>query len=728
MDSAALMNKAKEYLPPDKVDLIQRAYDFACKAHSGQVRQSGEPYMEHPAATALLLLDLRLDASSVAAALLHDVSEDRQVPLKEIEEKFGPEVTRLVDGVTKLSKIPSEALDLKSLPNRSPEEKEIHAENLRRMLIAMAEDVRVVLIKLADRLHNMKTIDALPEERRRRIAHETMDIYAPLAHRLGMWDIKWQLEDLSFRQIDTLKYRQISRLLSGRRSEREAFIAEVSQQLKNELRKASIEAEVMGRPKHIYSVYQKIEKYAAMGKQFDDIHDLLALRVLVNTKADCYAVLGIVHSLWHPLAGEFNDFIASPKDNGYQSLHTTVLYKGTIPLEVQIRTHEMHQVNEYGVAAHWRYKEGKEGEKEDTVFANKMTWLRQLMEWHREVSGSQEFLESVKTDILKEQVFVYTPKGEIKDLPRGSTPLDFAYAIHTDLGNRCIGAKVNGRLVPLNYELASGDTVEIIASKSEKGPSRDWLNPDLGFVKTSHARTKIRQWFGKQERNENIEKGRQLLEKEFRRLGLPFGEPEKLAESFKYDSVEDFWAALGYGGITPQQVIQRMFGEGEQQRPLPEAPPIRVSAPSQVEVLGVGDLLTHVAQCCNPLPGDDVIGYVTRSRGVTIHRKDCPNILHEDEKERLIEVKWGPGEQLYPVAITVEAYDRVGLLNDISSVVSGEKINIAAVKADERKGHTTTIFLTLQIRDIQQLSRILSKIEAIRGVTSVTRRRNGSGT
>lgn len=725
-DSTALINKAREYLPADKIELISKAYDYAFQAHAGQVRRSGGPFMEHPVATAMSLVNLKMDATSIAAGLLHDVPEDCRIPLSEIEKNFGPEVSKLVDGVTKLSKIPVEALELKGLPRRSSEDKELHAENLRKMLIAMAEDIRVVLIKLADRLHNMKTIDSLPEERKRSISQETMEIYAPLAHRLGIWDIKWQLEDLSFRQLEPLKYRQISRLLAERRSEREQFIAESSEALRNELKKANIEAEVMGRPKHIYSIYQKIEKYAAMGKHFDDIHDLLALRVMVRTKEDCYAALGVVHSLWHPLAGEFNDFIASPKDNGYQSLHTTVLYKGSIPLEIQIRTGEMHQVADYGIAAHWRYKEA---EKADVGFADKITWLRQLLEWHRELSGSQEFLETVRTDILKDQVFVYTPKGEIKDLPRGSTPLDFAYFIHTNLGNRCIGAKVNGRLVPLTYELASGDTVEIIASKTERGPSRDWLNQNLGFVKTSHARGKIRQWFKKQERNENIEKGRQLLEKESRRLGVPFGDPEKLAGAFKYDTIDDFWAALGYGGITPQQVIQKLIAEREPSKPVQgvnevlEVHPQVLAAPSRVEVLGVGDLLTHLAPCCRPLPGDDIVGYVTRTKGVTIHRMDCRNMLHEDEKERLVEVRWGIGEQLYPVGVVVQADDRVGLLNDISSVVAGEKVNIAAVRAGERKDNMTTIFLTLQIKDIQQLSRLLARIEGVRGVIAVFRQR-----
>ncbi len=723
---AELIAKAREYLPADKVALIQSAYSFAFEAHDGQLRRSGEPFMEHPVATAMSLLNLQMDANSIAAALLHDVPEDCHIPVAEIGKKFGPEVSKLVDGVTKLSKIPAEALEPRTLSRRTAEAKEVHAENLRKMLIAMAEDVRVVLIKLADRLHNMKTIDSLAEDRRKGISQETMDIYAPLAHRLGIWDMKWQLEDLAFRQLDPLKYRQISRLLAARRSERESFIAESSETLRTELKKANIEAEVMGRPKHIYSIFQKIEKYTAMGKEFDDIHDLLALRVVVNGKEECYAALGVVHSLWHPLAGEFNDFIANPKDNGYQSLHTTVLYKGKVPLEIQIRTREMHQVADYGIAAHWRYKESDKG---DGSFADKITWLRQLLEWHRELSGSQEFLETVRTDILKDQVFVYTPKGEIKDLPKGATPLDFAYFIHTNLGNRCIGAKVNGRLVPLTYELSSGDTVEIIASKTDRGPSRDWLNSNLGFIKTNHARGKVRQWFKRQERNENIEKGRQLLEKESRRLGMPFGDPQEMASAFKYDTVDDFWAALGYGGVTPQQVILRILAEKEPPKPVAEVPelpevPLPQPHPAGVKVLGVGDLLTHLAQCCHPLPGDDIIGYVTRMRGVTIHRKDCRNILVEEEKERLVEVKWGASEQLYPVSVVVEADDRVGLLNDVSSLVAGEKVNISSVKAAQRKDHTTTIFLTIQIKDISQLSRILARIEAVRGVNSVSRRQS----
>ncbi len=724
MDRAILLKKAKEYLLPDKVNLIQQAYDFALKAHEGQVRDSGEPYMEHSIATAMLLLDLQLDASSIAAALLHDVPEDCHVPIKEVEEKFGSEVSKLVDGVTKLSKVNLDSLGSEGLQGRSVDEKEIHADNLRKMLVAIAEDVRVLLIKLSDRLHNVKTLKILPEQRRRRIAQETIEIYAPLAHRLGMWEVKWQLEDGAFRALEPQRYREISTLLTATRSEREAFVTEVSQILKNELKKVNIEAEVTGRAKHIYSVYQKIEKYAAMGKQFDDINDLLALRVLVNSKGDCYAALGIVHSMWHPIAGEFNDFIASPKDNQYTSLHTTVLYKGTIPLEIQIRTHEMHHINEYGIAAHWRYKEGEK--RDNTTFSDKMTWLRQLMEWHKEISGSQEFLESVRTDILKDQVFVYTPRGEIKDLPQGATPLDFAYIIHTNLGNRCIGAKVNGRLVPLSRELASGETVEILVSKLDKAPSRDWLNPNLGYIKTSHALRKVRQWFKKQERNENIDKGRQLLEKELRRLGLPLGDPADMAASLKYDSLDDFWASLGYGEVTPQQVIHKLISEEEERKPQQEIPPPQREVIGQVQVLGVGDLLTHLALCCHPLPGDDIIGYVTRTRGVTVHRKDCRNIINEDEKDRLIDVKWSASEQMYQVGVSVEAYDRVGLLSDISSVVAGEKVNINTIKAEERKDRTMTIFLRIQIKNIDQLSRVLAKIDGVRGVITVSRSQDGS--
>ncbi len=704
-----LMEKAQGYLPSQKMALVEDAYNFALKAHQGQVRKSGEPYLEHPLETALTLAELQLDASTLAAALLHDVPENCGIPISEIEARFGPEVAKLVDGTTKLGKLSWQGEDVAL--------KQAQAENLRKVLVAMAEDLRVVFIKLADRLHNMRTLDTLSPERRRHIAQETLEIFAPLAHRLGIWELKWQLEDLSFRYLEPEKYRQVVNLVAARRTERESFIAQVIQLLKAEFDRAGLRAEMSGRPKPIYSIHQKMEKYSALGKDFDDIHDLLALRVLVDTLPDCYSAVGVIHSLWRPLPDEFDDFIANPKSNGYQSLHTAVMCLGTIPLEVQVRTHDMHHIAEYGLAAHWRYKEG---EKKDMHFEERIGWLRQLIEWHRELSGAEDFLESVKTDIFIDQVFVYTPKGEIKDLPKGSTSLDFAYRVHTDLGHRCIGAKVNGRLVPLNYQLNNGDVVEIMSAKGAKGPSRDWLSPHLGFTRTSHAREKIRQWFKKQERAENIERGRELLEKEMRRLGMKFSEREELVRLFKYDSLDDFLVAIGYGGITTHQIALKLAAEQEQPRVVAEVIPPKPPS-SSIQVLGVGDLFTNLAQCCRPVPGDKIIGYVTRSRGVTVHRQDCYSVVHEDEKERLVKVEWGQADLLYPVNIQVEAWDRVGLLRDITTIVAEEKINITALSSTHHDDYTVTECFTLDTRGLAQLSRLLVKIEGIKGVINVTR-------
>ncbi|MCL0057596.1 bifunctional (p)ppGpp synthetase/guanosine-3',5'-bis(diphosphate) 3'-pyrophosphohydrolase, partial [Dehalococcoidales bacterium] len=705
MSFSQLLEKAQAYLPLGKVAMIEDAYNFALSAH--QVRKSGKPYLEHPLQTALTLAELQLDACSLAAALLHDVPENCGIPISEIGAKFGSEVAKLVDGTTRLGKL--------SWSGEGVATRESQAENLRKMLVAMAEDIRVVFIKLADRLHNMQTLDVLSSEKQRSVAQETLEIYAPLAHRLGIWELKWQLEDLSFRYLEPRKYRQIAKLVAARRSQRESFIAEVIQTLSGEFDRAGLRAEMSGRPKHIYSIHRKMEKYSALGKDFDDIHDLLALRVLVDTVPDCYSALGIIHSLWRPLPEGFDDFIANPKPNGYQSLHTVVMYQGITPLEVQIRTRDMHHLAEYGVAAHWRYKEG---EKKDIHFEERIAWLRQLIEWHRELIGAEEFLESVKTDIFIDQVFVYTPKGEIKDLPKGSTPLDFAYRVHTELGHRCIGAKVNGRLVPLNYQLNNGDVVEIMSAKGAKGPSRDWLSPHLGYIRTSQAREKIRQWFKKQERAENIERGRELLEKEMKRLGIKLSEREKLAKLFKYDTLDDFLVAIGYGGITTHQIALKLAAQQEQPRAevTPAKPPL-----SAIQVLGIGDLFTHLAQCCRPVPGDKIIGYVTRSRGVTIHRQDCYNVVNEDERERLIPVEWGQTDSLYPISIQVEAWDRVGLMRDITTIVAEEKINIAAVSSTHHDDHTVTEYFTLEMKNLAQLSRLLARIEGIKGVISVTR-------
>jgi GTP pyrophosphokinase len=712
MDPSPLFIKAREYLPPEKVAVVEAAYKYAHDAHEGQKRKSGVPYLEHPLETAITLANLQLDAATLAAALLHDVPEDCNVSIAELEKKFGPVVSKLVDGVTKLSKVAWKREVVVS-------SQESQAENLRKMLVAMAEDMRVVFIKLADRMHNMETLEALPADRRRAIAQETLEIYAPLAHRLGMWQVKWQLEDLAFRFLEPEQYHEIARMVSVRRAEREGFVEDSANILREEMKKAGIEGEVTGRPKHIYSIYNKIHKYATIGRNFGDIHDLFALRVLVDSIPDCYKVLGIIHNLWHPITDEFTDYIANPKENGYQSLHTTVLMQGTTPLEIQIRTYEMHRVSEYGVAAHWRYKEGA---KPDLHFEEKLSWLRQLIDWQSSLD-SEEFLKTVKEDFFVDQVFVYTPKGEIKPFPKGATPLDFAYRIHTDLGHRCIGAKINGRLVPLNYELKNSDIVDIMVSKGEKAPSLDWLNSDLGFVKTAHAKEKIRAWFKKQERVQNIERGRAILEKERKRLGLDTANIEDMARQMEFDTVDDFLAAIGYGGITPHQIAVKVTGQPEELPLMPTKSPtpvVKHHTGSGIQVLGVGDLLTHLAQCCHPVPGDDIIGYITRSSGITVHRKNCINIINEEEKERLIEVSWGVVEDVYPVNVQVEAWDRVGLLRDITTVVAEEKINITSVST-QYSDDVFSMFATIEIKNMAQLNHILSRIMSLRGVISATK-------
>jgi len=709
-DIRALIDKTQEYLPSETLALIEDAYEFAAQAH--QASESGEHYLEHALRTAITVAELQLNENCIAAALLHDVPEQCGVTSADIEKRFGTEVGKLVEGVVKLGKIswPEEVK-----PKKGTIDIETQAESLRKMLMAMSEDIRVVIIKLADRLHHMRTLRRVPSSKRRAIAQETMEIYAPVAHRLGIWQIKWQLEDLAFRYLEPQKYRSIVRFVAARRQERERRIAEVTKILKEELERTGVEAEVMGRPKHIYSINRKMDKYASQGKELGEIHDLLGFRILVNEVPDCYSALGVIHSLWHPIRGEFNDYIVQPRGGVYKALHTTVMCMGT-PLEIQIRTHEMHRVAEYGIAAHWRYKEEAKG---DEGFEDKIAVLRQLLDWYKDVGGT-EFVESITADVFGDRVMVYTPKGDIKDLPAGSTPLDFAYRIHTDLGHHCIGAKANNRMVPLSYQLRNGDTVEIVFTKGDKGPSRDWLNPALGYLKTSHAKEKVRQWFRRQQREENIQRGKELLEKELSRLGISLSE-EELADLFKRESVDDFLAAIGYGDISTHQIATKLAVQQEKPLSFPKVAPPKPGASAAVQVMGVDDLLTHLAPCCNPVPGDEITGYVTRTKGVSVHRKDCPNIIHIDEKERLIKVEWGPREQLYSVPVRIEAFDRVGLLRDISATVAEDKVNIAAVSSSNHNDQTTSIFVTLETKGIEQLSRLLSKIEGIRGVISVAR-------
>lgn len=716
-----LLDRVASYLPENSMGLIADAYDFAVRSHDGQMRMSGDPYIAHPLEIALYLTELRLDEQTIAASLLHDVVEDCDVPLDELSRRFGPEIAKLVDGVTKLTRLDSRIHDpLNAIANGADDPDSLYAESLRKMLVSMAEDIRVVLIKLADRMHNMRTLDALPPEKRRRIAQETLDIYSPLAHRLGIWEIKWQLEDMAFRHLDVDKYREISRMLAAKRVERETYVDQVSETLRRQLETLGVKAEVSGRPKNIYSTYRKIKKYEAQGKELRDIYDLFALRVLVDQDADCYRALGAVHQLWRPIPGQFDDYIANPKENLYQALHTTVICAGGTPLEVQIKTHAMHHVSEYGVAAHWRYKEGNTS---DVRFEEKMAWLRQLLEWQRDVTGTTEFIESVKQDIFHDQVFVYTPKGRIVELTAGSTPVDFAYKIHTELGHRCVGAKVNGKLVSLDTTLQSGDTVEIMSSKSDRGPSLDWLNPNRGYVRSANARQSIRQWFRRQERGVNIQRGREVLRRELRRLNQKFEDGEVLA-LFKYDTIEDLLANLGSGGVTESQLAQRLA----QARQEPEHPLARkrtdlpLSSPtSGITVLGVGDLLTRMGRCCNPIPGDEITGFVTRSRGVTVHKRHCSSVEHEDEKERFVPVEWGQAKQLYPVRVRMRAYDRVGLLRDLTQNVSEEGVNISAVVTNQLTDGTVNLSFNVHTTGLEQLSKLFSKLEGVRSCISVHR-------
>ncbi len=716
MEVLDLLKKTGEYLPSAAQATIERAYDFAAGAHNGQLRLSGELYIQHPLQTAYTLALLQQDAECITAALLHDVSEDCGVPIEDIDKQFGHQVARLVDGVTKISRISWPALE----PTRKgAEDGLVQAENLRKMLLAMAEDVRVVLIKLADRLHNMRTLSALPPEKRIRIARQTLEIYAPLANRLGIWEIRSQLEDLAFMNLEPEKYREVARMVAGRTAAGEKYLEQVVEILKSEMAKAGVRADISGRPKHIYSIYKKMERYAAEGKPTAQIYDLVAVRIVVQEVQDCYSALGVVHGLWMPIPGQFDDYIAAPKESMYQSLHTTVVGPDARPLEVQIRTHDMHNISEYGIAAHWRYKEGI---KRDPKFDQKLAWLRQLLSWHKEVAGAEEFVDLIKTDVFRDQVYVFTPKGEIKALPVGSTPLDLAYRIHTDLGQKCIGAKVNSRLVPLSYKLVTGDVVEIVSSKNAKGPSLDWLNPNLGYIKTSHAREKVRQWFRKQERTENIERGRGVLEKELKRLGVKSISDDEITKLFKFDRFDDFLAALGSGEITAHQIAVKMIPEEPAPIPIGEVSQVVPSGFTGVEVMGVGDLLTHLARCCKPVPGDEIIGFITRTKGVTVHRKDCANVTNVWEKERLIRVNWGRGRQkAYPVAVRIEAWDRVGLLRDISTLVSGEKSNIVSINLSQPDTSSIHISLTFETSGMEQLSRILSKLETIPGILSVAR-------
>ena len=687
------------------------------------MRHSGDPYIIHPLDAALTVADLNLDGAAIAAALLHDVVEDCGVPNDEIARRFGDDVARLVEGVTKLSR-----LNLLRPRRRPPGTSQIQADNLRKMFLAMAEDIRVVIIKLADRLHNMRTLDALAPVKQQRIARETMELYAPLAQRLGLGQIADELEDLAFQYLEPEAYEQITGVAGREPREPRA------------LRGAGREAAALraGAPGHRRRSSPAAPSTSTASTRRCRSTPRWASRSTTSTTCsrsaswsrtvtDCYHALGVVHGLWRPLPGLFDDYIANPRENVYQSLHTTVMGPGARPLEVQIRTYEMHRTAEYGVAAHWRYKEG--AARSDRVFEERINWLRQLLEWQRETAEAEEFVEYIKTDLFRDQVFVFSPKGEVKDLPADATPIDFAFRIHTDIGFHAVGARVNGRLVPLTYKLQNGDVVEIVTSRASRGPSRDWLNPNLGYVKTGNARSKIRQWFKRQERDENVLRGKEMLERELKRLNVGLSDwlPE-LLRWFQFDDADDFYAAIGFGGVSLNQVSGRVATQlhrTEREEELANPPQIAEPTPSTaghaIKVLGTGDVLTVLARCCRPVPGDAIIGYVTRARGVTVHRADCLNVTNSTETERLVDVEWGARGQLFPVAIKLEASDRVGLLRDLTTIAADEKVNLAAVRTQEHQDRTVSVFLTLDTTGVEQLSRLFAKLEGVHGVYSVSR-------
>ena len=716
-----LRDTAAHYLGPAELADLERAYRFAAHAHAAHLRASGDPYIEHPLAAAISCADLELALPVLQAALLHDVIEDCGITQDELQAEYGAEVAHLVEGVTKLGAL--------SLPTAAETigADDVQAENLRKMFIAMAEDVRVVIVKLADRLHNMRTLDPFPPEKQRRIARETMEIYAPLAARLGIWQFKWQLEDLAFRYLQPDDYHRIADQVAARRATRERYLAQLQRKLETALTDHHIRAEVTGRVKHIYSIHQKIQKYAADGKSFSEIYDLLAVRVLVDDLDDCYKILGIVHSLWRPIPGEFDDYIGNPKPSGYRSLHTTVYWTGTRPLEIQIRTRELDAEAEFGVAAHWRYKQSHRGP--GAPDKERLAWLRQLVDWQGDLPGAREYVETIKSDVFQDQVFVYTPKGELKDLPAGATPLDLAFRIHTELGYACVGAKVNGRLIALTTTLQNGDVVEIVTSRTSRGPSRDWLNPALGYLKTNHGRSKVRQWFRKRERTENIARGRDELEKELRRLHLNLRDVEvALLDLTGEKTLNDVLIAIGTGEITGHGLALRLAVPADEPPDadlaaapaLPAAPLPREGA-TGVHVFGSPHVMTRFAACCSPLPGEPITGYITRSRGVTVHRSDCHNVIHTSESERLVDVQWGavPGAH-YPAQIRVEGWDRVGLVRDVTNIVADEGVNMVGVRTKETGGRVVVSF-TVETDGFAKLQRVLHKLDTVRGVLGVER-------
>lgn len=702
-----ILKRISQYTPQADLNLVKKAYRYSIKAHQSQNRYSGQPYIFHLLEVAKILADLELDMITITAGILHDVIEDTDTQLSTIKEEFGEEIAMLVNGVTKLSRISFKT------------QEEQQAENFRKMFLAMAEDVRVILIKLADRLNNMRTLQYIQPFRRLKIARETLDIYVPIANRLGISKIQWELEDLSLLYLEPIQYKAVVNRISKNRLEREKYVESIKETIKKELQKVEIEAEIHGRPKNIYSIYKKMKERE---KDFFQIYDLIAIRIICNSVKDCYAILGLLHSIWKPMPGRFKDYIAMPKSNMYQSLHTTVVTFQGEPLEIQIRTWEMHKTAEYGIAAHWKYKE-KIDLKKDKKLEERLSWLRQILEWQKDLKDPREFMESLKIGLFQDEVFTFTPKGDVKILPSGSTPIDFAYIIHTDVGHSCVGAKVNKKIVPLDYKLKSGDIVEILTSKLNRNPSRDWLK----LVKTSGAKNKIRLWFKKEMREENIQKGRDILEKEIEKYRIETS--SELTKKLKNASIElgfleleTMFENIGYGKLTSLQVLSKIIP----QEKIPQVLPM-VKAKKQIDqgirVQGINDVMIKFARCCNPVPGDEIIGYITRGRGVSVHKIDCSNIdFISAEKDRLVKVEWIKTEELfYPVKIKIIADDRSNLVADIMLVFSNLKISVSAIHAVTNKNNIANIDIALSINNLDQLKEIIKKIKKVKSVLTVKR-------
>lgn len=715
-----VIDQAAQYLSEDDTAFIRRAFEYAKKAHENQFRRSGEPYIIHPIQVAGILVHLGLDAETIASGFLHDVVEDTEFTIEDLTEEFSSEVAMLVDGVTKLGKI------------RYMSKEAQQAENHRKMFIAMSKDIRVILIKLADRMHNMRTLKHMPPEKQRRIANETLEIFAPLAHRLGISAIKWELEDASLRYLNPQQYYRIVNLMKQKRQEREYYIEEVMKEVQNQLEDVNIEAEFSGRPKHLYSIYRKM---VLQNKQFNEIYDLLAVRIIVNSIKDCYAVLGIIHTCWKPMPGRFKDYIAMPKPNLYQSLHTTVIGPKGAPLEVQIRTKEMHEIAEYGIAAHWAYKEGTKIEGKDSS-EKKLAWFREILDSQSETHDAEEFMESLKVELFADMVYVFTPKGDVIELPKGSVPIDFAYKIHTEVGNHTIGARINGKMEPLDYPLKNGDIVEVMTSKHSYGPSRDWMK----MAQTSQAKNKIKQFFKKQQRDENVVKGKEMVDKEVRSSNFDPKEVftnenlQRVADRFNFISIDDMYAAVGYQGITASQIATRLTDKirrSEQKKELEETieqvqkhtskAKSTGKKHSGVKVEGVDNLLVRLAKCCNPVPGDEIVGFITKGRGVSVHRKDCPNMA-DGAKDRELKVEWEEtSSKHYNVYLEISGYDRRGLLNDVLQTVNEIGTNIIAVSGKSDRNKIVVIHLTLLIQNVDHLRKIVERLKQIKDVYTVER-------